>query len=236
MSRKPFDEHADQYDGWFLKNQAVLESEVLLIKRFLDDCGEALSVGCGSGLFEYLLRRDHGIEIRTGIDPSEGMAAIAAKRGMAVKIATAEKLPHEDAAFDTVLMNGTPSYVADLPLAFAEVFRVLRFGGRVVVVDVPAESSYALLYNLAVAKGSWDDDVFRGTAPPDPYPVDFAAGARWRTTDEKVRLLQAAGFADLEFAQTLTRHPIFTNDAVEEPIKGYDRGDYVAIRAWKRRG
>jgi ubiquinone/menaquinone biosynthesis C-methylase UbiE len=235
MSGSVFDEYAKKYDGWFLKNQAVLDSEVRLIARFLKNPGAALSVGCGSGLFESLLRRDFDIDISTGIEPSEGMAEIARKRGMEVTPGTAESIPHNDASFDTLLFNGTPSYIGDLPKAFSEAFRVLKPGGRLVVADVPAESSYALLYNLAVAKGTWEDAVFDGVAPPDPYPVEFAASAHWRTTQEKIDLLGQSGFEKLEFAQTLTRHPIYTNDSVEEPSEGYDRGDYVAICAWKPR-
>ena len=233
MSTSAFDEYAEKYDGWFLQNQAVLDSEVRLIVRFLKDPGKALSVGCGSGLFESLLRRDFSIEINDGLEPSDGMADIARKRGMEVESATAENIPHADESFDTMLFNGTPSYIDDLSGAFSEAFRVLRPAGRLVVADVPAESSYALLYNLAVAKGTWDDSVFDGVAPPDPYPVEFAAAAHWRTTKEKIELLEQCGFERLEFAQTLTRHPIFTNNSVEEPTEGYDRCDYVAICAWK---
>jgi ubiquinone/menaquinone biosynthesis C-methylase UbiE len=233
MSTEAFDEYAEKYDGWFLENQAVLDSEVRLIARFLKDPKAALSVGCGSGLFESLLRRDFGIEINAGLEPSDGMAEIARKRGMNILSATAENIPHENESFDTLLFNGTPSYIDDLPKAFSEAFRVLKSGGRLVVADVPAESSYALLYNLAVAKGTWDDSVFEGVAPPDPYPVEFAAAAHWRTTQAKIQLLEQCGFERLEFAQTLTRHPIFTNDSVEEPSEGFDRGDYVAICALK---
>ena len=41
------------------------------------------------------------------------------------------------------------------------------------------------------------------------------------------------GFENFEFLQTLTRHPKYSNDSPEEPVEGYDRGDYVAIRARK---
>jgi hypothetical protein len=33
--------------------------------------------------------------------------------------------------------------------------------------------------------------------------------------------------------QTLTRHPKYSNDSVEEPIKGYDKGDYIVVRGRK---
>lgn len=233
MTDQPFDAYAEQYDAWFLKNRHVLASEVLLLKHFLDRPGRALSVGCGSGLFEHLLRTEHGIDIRFGVEPADGMAAIAEKRGMTVKSGTAEQLPYADGEFDTVLMNGIPSYIDDLTGAFTEARRVLRAQGAIVVADVPAESSYGLLYRLAASVGTWEDPYLRSVAPLTPYPVEFAAAARWRTTEEKAALLTDSGFVDLEYAQTLTLHAKYSNDRVEEPTEGFDRGDYVVIRARK---
>jgi ubiquinone/menaquinone biosynthesis C-methylase UbiE len=233
MNDKPFDEHAEKYDAWFLKNMKILESEVLLLKRCLHDPGESLSVGCGSGLFEHILRTQYGIDIHFGVEPASDMARIAEMRGMEVKIAVAEELPFGANEFDTVLLNGTPSYITDLENAFREAHRVLKPDGRIVVADVPAESSYGLLYKLAGIRGSWDDPHLAKTAPADPYPVEFTVAANWRTTEEKAEMLRGAGFVDLGYAQTLTRHPKYSNDSIEQPVEGYDRGDYVAIRARK---
>jgi SAM-dependent methyltransferase len=233
MPDRPFDEYAERYDAWFLKNRHVLESEVLLLKHFLGTPGKALSVGCGSGLFEQILRSEHGIDIRHGVEPAGGMAHIAEKRGMTVRSGNAEALPFDDDEFDTVILNGTPGYIDDLKQAFSEAGRVLKSGGSVLIADVPAESSYGLLYQLATVKGSWDDPYLSSLAPPHPYPIEFAAAARWRTTAEKIGLLTAVGFVNLQYAQTLTVHPRFSNDGVEQPVEGYDRGDYVAIRGRK---
>jgi len=37
----------------------------------------------------------------------------------------------------------------------------------------------------------------------------------------------------MEYVQTLTRHPKYSNDSVEGPIEGYDKGDYVVVRGRK---
>jgi SAM-dependent methyltransferase len=231
MDPVAFDEHAERYDAWFVKNSNVLASEVLLIRRFLSDAGRILSVGCGSGLFELLLRRDHGIRIERGVEPSEAMAAIARARGMEVSIAHAEEIPFGDDSFDTVLMNGIAAYLDSLAPALGEARRVLVPGGAIVIGDVPATSSYGMLYRMAGLIGTWDDPSLRRLAPADPYPVEFVGAARWRTTGEIAEALTAAGFGDFEYAQTLTTHARFSNDAVEEPSAGFSRGGYVAVRA-----
>lgn len=234
MTQRAFDEFATTYDHWFLQNPNVLESEVLLVRHCLGTPGRTLSVGCGTGLFESILRLRYGVEVDTGLEPTEGAAQIARKRHMEVTIGTAESMPWPDASFDTVMFNGSPSYIPDLARAFAEAWRVLRPGGRLVVLDVPRESSYGLLYNLAKAHKTWDHPDLQGAKPPQVYPLVFVAEANWRTTDEKLELLTAAGFQDPSTFQTLTRHPRYSDESVEEPIPGCDRGDYVGIVAHKR--
>ena len=227
--KKVFDDYAEKYDSWFLKNMIVLESEIALLAHFLKKPGHALSVGCGSGLFEMLLRRNYGIVIEEGIEPSAGMAEIARNRGLKVQIGLAESINYKQNEFDTVIFNGSPSYIKDLKQAFKEAYRVLKLGGYIVVLDVPKESSYALLYNLAKILKKWDNPLLQGVRPENPYPIEFVTEANWRTTQEKIDLLKEVGFKDFKYAQTLTRHPLYSNREKEEPIEGYDRGDYVAI-------
>lgn len=230
---KAFDEYAEEYDSWFLSNPEVLDSEVRLVAHTLKDCKNILSVGCGSGLFEKILEKEYGIVITNGIEPSPGMAKIARKRGLDVREVTAEEAVYDKGVFDAVLFNGSPSYISDLKSVVRKVYEALPQGGRIILIDVPKESSYGLLYNLAKAVGNWDDPLLKGTFPPSPYPIEFVNAANWRTTREKIDTLQEAGFKNLKFMQTLTRHPLYSESKSEEPVEGYDKGDYVAVTGFK---
>jgi len=218
-----FDADADAFDAWFARNSAVFESELLAERRFITDPAHTVSIGCGSGLFEARLG------IPRGVEPSEGMARLARRRGVEVTIGTAEEVPLPDESFHGVLLGTVLSYVKDRQKAVREAFRILKRGGHVVVSFLPREGSYAMLYELAHLKKSYDPE----TAPVHPYPVKFLEGVHWCSVREIAALLQGTGFVDLEYVQTLTRHPKYTNDAVEHPTKGFDRGDYVVVRARK---
>lgn len=231
---KGFDEYAAEYDAWFLANPNVLESEARLVAATLEGSRRILSVGCGSGLFEKILKDSFGIVIEDGIEPSESMAEIARRRGVNVTVATAENADYGNRIYDTVLFNGSPSYVTDLSAVVEKVYRALPSGGRIVLIDVPKESSYGLMYNLAKAVGTWNHPLLEGVFPPDPYPIEFVDVANWRTTAEKIDRLQSAGFTGLRFMQTLTTHPLYSENRAEDPVEGYDRGDYVAVIGFKK--
>ncbi len=233
MENKSFDRYAQQYDAWFLNNRNVLYSEVKLVAYFLKDTGKIFSVGCGSGLFEMLLKKDFNISVNHGLEPSEGMAAIARKRGINVEINTIEQAYLGEECYDAILFNGSPSYINDLQSAFNKAYTALKPDGKIVVIDVPKESSYALLYNLAMVLGTWEHPLLEDIRPCDPYPIEFVKIANWRTTREKTDMLLKSGFTDLQYAQTLTKHPVYSDNKLEEPVEGYDCGDYVAICAIK---
>lgn len=231
--KNSFDEHASLYDAWFMDNRNVLLSEVKLVAATLEGAKKILSVGCGSGLFEKILKEDFGISITDGIEPAEGMADIARKRGIDVAVTTAEEGDFGRGKYDTILFNGSPSYIDDLYTVVKKAYDNLPDGGRLILIDVPKESGYGTMYNLAKALGSWNHPLVRGVFPANPYPIELVKAANWRTTAEKMEVMEKAGFKDLKFMQTLTTHPLYSDNICEEPSAGYDKGDYVAVTGYK---
>jgi SAM-dependent methyltransferase len=101
-----------------------------------------LDVGCGPGFYvAELLERVGSDGSVVGIDSSRPMLAVAAHRceghdNVSFHEADATSLPVASASFDAALSVQVLEYVADVPAALAEMHRVLRAGGRLVVWDV----------------------------------------------------------------------------------------------------
>lgn len=152
---------------------------------------------------------------------------------MKVTISTAEEADFGCGDYDTILFNGTPSYITDLESVVRKAYDALPEGGRIILIDVPKESTYGVLYNLAKALGTWDHPLARRDLSRESLSDRIRPVANWRTTAEKIELLEKAGFRDLRFAQTLTTHPLYSNRQEEQPSEGYEKGDYVAVTACK---
>jgi thiamine thiazole synthase len=221
--KSAFDTSAQDFDEWFSQNRVVFESEMLAQKYFLADPARTVSIGCGSGIF------DERLGIRLGVEPSKDMAKLARKRGMKIKVGTAENVPYEDGTVKAVLLGTILSYVKDRKKAIGEACRILQHGGHIVVSFLSREGSYAMLYDLASLRGGYDSE----TAPKAPYPVQFLRGTHWCSVSEATALLKEAGFVDLKYVQTLTRHPRYSNEEVEQPQEGYDKGDYIVVQGRK---
>jgi arsenite methyltransferase len=108
-----------------------------------------LDIGCGAGTDLLLAARKVGPKGRAiGIDMTEAMRdralASAAAAGLAnveVHRADATALPLPDASVNVVISNGVLNLVPEKDKAFAEIWRVLRSGGRLqlgdIVLDAP---------------------------------------------------------------------------------------------------
>lgn len=100
-----------------------------------------LDIGCGPGYLTADLAGAVGSDgAVSAVDTSEAMLAIARRRCAAHANVTcadgnARKLPYPDAAFDAAVAVQVYLFVPELDAALAELHRVLRPGGRAIVMD-----------------------------------------------------------------------------------------------------
>jgi SAM-dependent methyltransferase len=90
-----------------------------------------LEVGSGPGYFAERVQRELGAEV-VAIDISPRMVELARERGVAAEVGDVQELPFPDASFDCAVTNWMLYHVSELDRALAELFRVLRGGGRLV--------------------------------------------------------------------------------------------------------
>ncbi|MEF8877059.1 MAG: class I SAM-dependent methyltransferase [Haloarculaceae archaeon] len=202
----PFEEHTERYEGWFEEYEPVYRSELEALRRLVPTTGYGLEIGVGSGRFAGPL----GIQV--GVDPSREMLGYARDRGVEVVRGVAEHLPFRDGTFDTALIVTTICFVDDVPRTLAEAERVLDPSGRLVLGYIDRESPVG--------------QVYQETKAENP----FYREATFVSTDELIDALEAAGFTDFEFVQTVYRWI----DEIDEPEpveSGYGEGSFVGIEA-----
>jgi SAM-dependent methyltransferase len=110
--------------------------------------GVAVDVGCGTGRALPALRDavgPHGAVI--GVDLTPQMLAVAAGRGAAhgaaLLLADARRLPFADASVDTVFAAGLIAHLPDPVAGLAELARVTRPGGRLVLFHPSGRAALA---------------------------------------------------------------------------------------------
>jgi SAM-dependent methyltransferase len=120
----------------------------------LNPADQLLDVGCGSGVFSSLASAT-GAYV-TGIDASEALIEQAQQRNTTARFSTGEmeELPFADNTFNVVCGFNSFQYAASTANAFAEARRVLKPGGKIVVMiwgnkeDCEAASNLAAIGSL----------------------------------------------------------------------------------------
>ena len=137
-----FDETAAHYDRindwisfgtdrWY-RRRALLRAGLRPGMRFAD-------IGCGTGLVSQIARDVVGPEgWVVSVDPSAGMLGEAVARGRVAwpLRGKAEHLPLGDESVDFLCMAFALRHVVDLDVAFTEYLRVLKPGGRLLLLEM----------------------------------------------------------------------------------------------------
>jgi len=122
-----------------------------------------LDLGSGAGLDGILTARRVGSTGNViGVDLTPEMLAKARRavetlglKNVAFLHAEIEGLPLPDGVVDVAISNGVFNLCADKPKVLAEVFRVLRFGGRLQMADILLHDD--VTPEEVATKGAWSD-------------------------------------------------------------------------------
>jgi|GEM_PF-326084 ubiquinone/menaquinone biosynthesis C-methylase UbiE len=178
-----FDRFATQFDSWFRKNRKIFLSEMNAVMLSKPE-GVTLDVGVGSGVFSS------NLPVELGVDLSISLLKLSRDRGLQVVQADASNLPLRNSSFDSVVSTFTICFVENLASMLGEAKRVLRKGGKLVVGEITADSSWGRKYSEEGKRGH-----------------RFYSKARFFTFRDTVKFLRSSGFEPKHVFGTISYSP-----------------------------
>jgi ubiquinone/menaquinone biosynthesis C-methylase UbiE len=128
----PFD-HFAAIAGIYNRIEDYQLTEIMIRLGGLPVDGCLLDVGGGTGRVARALAGQARRVIL--VDPSNGMLRHAAGKGLTCVRAPGEELPFAPGTFDRIIMVDTFHHVADQAGTVCELWRLLRPGGRILIVE-----------------------------------------------------------------------------------------------------
>lgn len=178
---------AAAYDGWYdtPRGRWIGDQEYqLLLRQLAPQSGERLlDVGCGTGWFTRRLAAQSGLDV-TGIDIDGEALEFARSHDDRANyfLGDACHLPFEDDSFDKVVSITALCFIADWPLAMAEIVRVCRHRFAIGLLN-----RHSLLW--------WEKGRHGGAGAYQ--------GAHWHTTHEVRRALSALPVCHVSVASNI---------------------------------
>lgn len=154
---------AEAYDAWFDSRwgRYAFAIEAAAVDTAVDPRPGArvLDVGCGTGRFAPRLEQ-HGAGV-VGLEFDPAMLAVAARHLHGPRVvADAHRLPVRDAAVDVALAVTVLEFTADPAAVIAELARVTRVGGRIVVGSLNPTSPWGFAHRHQLRTGTWCEAHF----------------------------------------------------------------------------
>lgn len=222
-----FDEKAIRHLEVTYRSPEVVAQREVLLEMLAPQIGErALDIGCGPGFVSELLATAIGQEgMVCAVDNSDSALAVAGQRcerfsNVQFQTAEATELPFADSHFDLAVATQVYEFVAKIDVALAELYRVLRIGGRAAIIDT---DWHAILWHssdpirMARVLKAWDEHLVHSELPR-------TLGSRLQKAGFTLRACKAIPYLDTEY------HPNGYNFNMTETIRRYVR-DRQAITA-----
>jgi SAM-dependent methyltransferase len=151
---------ADRYDRWFDAPWGAFASTIernALAEAVGPDTGPLLDAGCGTG--QLTARRPAGFVVGADRDPA--MLALARGRLQGpVVLADAARLPFADDTFATTVAVTLCEFTRSAAHTIAELVRVTRGGGRVVIGALNRNSPWGLAHRREFDTPPWSGARF----------------------------------------------------------------------------
>jgi ubiquinone/menaquinone biosynthesis C-methylase UbiE len=168
----------------------IIERYVLLneVKR-LQPVGKLVDIGCGPGYLAVKIAQQFPSLVVTGLDISDLMIELARRNwgslsysGLEFITGDAQNLPFSDDSIDVAVSSLALHHWENGAKALAEIYRVLKPGGRLVLFDVRRDASCAFYSALKLGQ-AFSPEAIRRT--------NGAVGSFWAsyTTGEIINML-----------------------------------------------
>ncbi len=183
QSRRAFEQRASTYDSSSMGRQARSIHPRVLEKLEQLEFDTILDVGCGTGTLLSLIRSKNSNATISGIDISPEMIKVAkGKLGEKadLRVGDSEELPWTESSFDVALSTQSFHHYPNPGKVLAEIKRVLKPNGHLIVADLWSPTPVRQIMNLLM-RFTKDGDV------------------RVYSEKEICRLVEGSGFKSIEW-------------------------------------
>jgi ubiquinone/menaquinone biosynthesis C-methylase UbiE len=144
-------------DPWDLKKTGIDYRRKCIIKKFLEKKGIVLDIGCAFGIYSDFLSCIGNRVI--GLDVSKRMINEASETYNNVNfvLSDSDEMPFKKETFDAVLLMGTCIYVKDKNKLFSEIFRIMKNGGALCIIERNKHSPWHSIFERFRKETSVDE-------------------------------------------------------------------------------